>query len=664
MGIWRHAQRLLAAEESWFEAPRQPRGIPTGLAGLDALTRGMRPREVTLLAARTSHGKSALALTIACNALKWELLRAQREKREPRRVLYISPEMHPEQLLCRLAAAESHVDLESIEEGTAAPHRREQWRAVLTSLEVLDPYLTIEGGYGIDIDAVESLVRTQDAERRLLLVVVDYIQRISYGVIDDDYRRLSAVSQALKDLANDIGVPFLVVSQLNRQIERDRHQGDRMPDLSDLRGSGRLEEDADNVWILWRPPRLSQEQSSAPQTAKLIVAKARSGKVGEVELWFYPRIVTFVDPGSGRVRADGGISVHSVAGEPLPSLVELASLLSRRSQEPVPSQGTLATHDASSASLGDAPASDAAEDDPEGSDGDAGDPAGTEGAAVEPEHDPPQEAADAGGEQPPQNHSPFSDGSRFDGVSIFEILDSWIETWKNLGTSLPPAISYLDAAPVSDEGATKSAQAAASSRRQDGSPKARQQLAQAPVSSTREDDSSRASQHQVAEGKTVPWPQQREETRAPEKEVPLLVLFDWFPEEGRKEKKRSSREDGSQQGAGRSPPGRRRGADFEKRLAKRLGASRWPGHDGDIEFQGWRIECKYRYGLSLDSRSELRHWLEQVYEYAKRWEEGKRWALAITGGNGYRRGAVFVLMPLEFWLELVCGTSCSKKTNS
>jgi hypothetical protein len=105
----------------------------------------------------------------------------------------------------------------------------------------------------------------------------------------------------------------------------------------------------------------------------------------------------------------------------------------------------------------------------------------------------------------------------------------------------------------------------------------------------------------------------------------------------------------------RGPPRRRRrGADFEKRLAKRLGGYRWPGLDGDIETpEGWRIECKYRAGLKLDSTTELREWLEQVTRYARKWPPGKRWAVAITGGRSFQRGQVFVLLPLEAWLALL-----------
>jgi hypothetical protein len=562
MGIWRLAKGVMQQEEQWAQAPRQPRGVPTGLSALDALTYGLRPREVTLLAARTSHGKSALALTIAINVLKWEVLRSLRLNRKPGRVLYLSPEMHPEQLLMRLASAESRVDLELIQEGIATPEQRQRWRGALMALEPLDPHLVIEGGHGMDITDVESQIRSHHAEHPLVLVIIDYLQRLSYGVVDDDYRRYSLISQTIKDLANEIAVPFLVVSQLNRQIERDRHQMDRMPDLSDLRGSGRLEEDADNVWLLWRPPKLSAESSGAPQSAKLLVAKARSGRVGEVELLFYPRTVCFTDAGAGRVRADGGLAVHSVAGEPLPSLMELARML-RGDQGPVQP------------------------------------PAAPDPVTSSP--DPAGSSVDTGGAPRGEAGRCRGDASK----SVLQALDELAEVflnWPQLCDNGVPDGPGSEQDPASSAG-----------------------LVQAPLLSS--------------EGLVFSCRERRQRRPAS------------VPREAEAEG------DGPPTWLRAPPKGRRRGADFEKRLAKRLGAYRWPGLDGDIETpQGWRLECKYREGLLLDRRDELRSWLEQVEGYAKRWPAGKRWALALTGGRSYRRGQVYVLMPLEFWWDLVCGT--------
>jgi len=448
---------LLEEEARWAAEPGKPRGVPTGFPSLDALTSGLRRGEVTVLAARTSHGKSSLSLAIAVHAAEWEIAEAEREGRHRRVVLYVSPEMTAAQLVARVASQRSGVSLSDIEWGRATPEQREAWRGVLADLAEYEDVLVIEAGRGFDWNEVEALVRTYHATRGVVLVVIDYLQRLSYGVIEDEYRRVSAISQGCKDLANELGIPILLVSQLNRQVAKERTGGrneSRLPDLSDLRGSGRIEEDADNVWLLWREPRFSAAASGLPQDATLIVAKARSGRVGEIRLWFYPETVRFAD-----------------------------TKMTQRPQRKV----------AETVQHTDVPRGDQEE----------------------------RSLAEA-------------------------------ESW------------YF--------------------RAFDG---------------TAESDND------------------------------TVVLFR------------------------RKPVGRRRGYEFEKRLAKRLGGYRWPGHDGDIEWRNWRIEAKYRRGLVLRSTDELKSWLEQVYGYQRKWEPGKRWAIAVTGGSGYRRGAVYVILPLEAWVELV-----------
>jgi len=449
---------LLQSEEEWSRHPGKPRGVPTGIPALDELTGGLRRSEVTVLAARTSHGKSSLALQIAAHAVAHEIREAALEGRDPRVVLYVSPEMSADQLVARLATQMSGVSYLDIEKGSLPTEKREAWRQALRLLAEADGVLVMEAGRGYDWNEVANLVHGYHASRGIALVVIDYLQRLSFGVIEDEYRRISAISQGVKDLANELRVPVLLVSQLNRQVARDRlSREERLPDLSDLRGSGRIEEDADNVWLLWRDPKVAND-GSVPQSASLVVAKARSGRVGEVSLWFYASKVLFVDAKS---RQHGVSALYEVLG--------------------------------------------------------ASDP------------------------QP----APFSDTA---------------------------------SAPTAETGSAAAAD--------------------------------------------------------------LDEIEHWFWGDGVTL-------------CQRPPRGRRRGYDFEKRLARRLGAVRWPGHDGDIEYQGWRIEAKYRRGLLLRERDELKSWLEQVYGYAKRWPEGKRWCIAVTGGSGYRRGAVYVILPLEWWQELV-----------
>jgi hypothetical protein len=105
--------------------------------------------------------------------------------------------------------------------------------------------------------------------------------------------------------------------------------------------------------------------------------------------------------------------------------------------------------------------------------------------------------------------------------------------------------------------------------------------------------------------------------------------------------------------------GRRHGSDFEKRVATKVGGYVWRGLDGDVEdyTHGYRIECKYRVGLNLESGHTLKDWLDQVARYALKWPPGRRWALVFTGGKSYQNAALFVVLPFAEWRRLVEGKS-------
>ena len=148
--------------------------------------------------------------------------------------------------------------------------------------------------------------------RRVRLVVIDYLQRVSAGMAGGgEYQALTLMANTLKTLSNQHRIPFLVASQLNRSIEKDNQGsgGDRPPSLADFHGSGAIEAAADQAWLLWNPPQPSRSHSQGEESrsAKLIVAKNRHGPVGEVELRYFPRLVLFADPGKPNYRKDGGL---------------------------------------------------------------------------------------------------------------------------------------------------------------------------------------------------------------------------------------------------------------------------------------------------------------------------------------------------------------------
>jgi len=180
-------------------------------------------------------------------------------------------------------------------------------------LNSMEGYLRLFAGQSMSAtEIVDTIEETVQDGVTPALVVVDYIQRLNAdeGGSASDYARLSQISTTLKDAANTYEIPFLVLSQLSRGIEKDRQNArggeERPPSLSDLRGSGRIEEDADSVWLLWRPPLRQSHADDTPQKATLVIEKNRNGPVGAAALQFIPRLTLFVDGGERKVRTDGG----------------------------------------------------------------------------------------------------------------------------------------------------------------------------------------------------------------------------------------------------------------------------------------------------------------------------------------------------------------------
>lgn len=300
--------KMLGEEEHWAEVKSIVTGLDTGYPSLNLITGGLHPGEMTVLGARTSHGKTSLGISIGFNAAV-ECIRNGRKTP----VLFFSPEMTAAQLLHRYACQIAQVPGEVLRRGLATEEQRERYRSAVEMLTQMEGYLRLFAGQSMSAtEIVDTIEETVQEGVTPSLVVVDYIQRLKAeeGSGNGDYARLSHISTTLKDAANTYEIPFLVLSQLSRGIERDRQQSrqgeERPPSLSDLRGSGRIEEDADSVWLLWRPPLRQSAADDTPQSATLVVEKNRNGPVGAASLKFIPRLTLFVDGGERKVRTDGG----------------------------------------------------------------------------------------------------------------------------------------------------------------------------------------------------------------------------------------------------------------------------------------------------------------------------------------------------------------------
>jgi len=307
---------LLHREQRWHSTPGSIWGQPSGLASIDELLGGLPESGLIILGGRPSHGKTALAMVIATSlALHYRQLWDGVGDTAKDAVLFISPEMTPEDIVERFATQTSRVATEDIKRGRAGEAERTRWRQAAEAIDILAPVLKVYAGDAISFAEVQEIVDEAVLVdgRRVRLVVIDYLQQLSLSAMGGqggEYHALTVMANGLKAMANKYRIPFLVASQLNRRVEHDNQGGsERPPSAVDLSGSGAIEAAADQAWLLWNPPEPTKAhvQGEPSRSAKLIVAKNRHGPVGEVELRYFPRLVLFADPEKSNVKRDGGL---------------------------------------------------------------------------------------------------------------------------------------------------------------------------------------------------------------------------------------------------------------------------------------------------------------------------------------------------------------------
>lgn len=260
--------------------PGEVWGVPTGFPSWDRLTGGLHPGEVTVIGARTSVGKTTLALQVSLTVLR----------SHPGLVVYCSPEMGRFQLLARIASQLAQVDQLSLVRGTVAPEVVNRVAERLTLPNFLDRFW-VEDGL-LELAALESQLEQESVlvERPLALVVIDYLQLVHHPAASA-YDRATEVSRRIRALARSLNVPVLLLSQLKRPRDVDDP-----PTIHDLRDSGNIEQDADSVLLLHRP-RLEDGGLSTTVVAEL--AKQRNGPTGTFRLLFQPETFTFRELGGG-----------------------------------------------------------------------------------------------------------------------------------------------------------------------------------------------------------------------------------------------------------------------------------------------------------------------------------------------------------------------------
>jgi replicative DNA helicase len=251
------------------------RGVPTGLKGLDKMLSGLQKENLIILAARPSVGKTSLALNIAQHAAVDGDFG----------VAIFSLEMGREMLVDRMISAQAGIDNWKIATGNLDEEDFKKY-GVATG-ELSEANIFIDDTAGVGVMEMRTKARRLMLENKIDLIIVDYMQLVKAPQAESRVQEVSKISQGLKNLARELKVPVLALSQLSRAVEQ--RGGEKKPQLSDLRDSGSIEQDADIVMFLYHP---NEEDRS---NAKLIVAKHRNGPTGELDLFFRSELTRFYE---------------------------------------------------------------------------------------------------------------------------------------------------------------------------------------------------------------------------------------------------------------------------------------------------------------------------------------------------------------------------------
>lgn len=256
-------------------------GLSTGLMDLDRKINGLNDSNLLLLAARPAMGKTAFALNIGLNVAK----------KYNKTVAIFALEMSREQLAKRLLAMESFVDSKKLDTGKLS---NDEWNKLsMASAALSQTDIRIDDNPSITVAQINAKCRRLD---NLGLIIIDYLQLMTgsgYGKNSDNrVNVVSDISRSLKIMAKELNVPVVCLSQLSRETEK---RPDKRPQLSDLRESGSIEQDADEVLFLYREEYYKPDDVEVQGVAECIVAKNRHGETGTIKMQFIPQYQTFVD---------------------------------------------------------------------------------------------------------------------------------------------------------------------------------------------------------------------------------------------------------------------------------------------------------------------------------------------------------------------------------
>ena len=261
-------------------------GVPSGFTSLDAITSGWQRSDLIIIAARPAMGKTAFVLNIARNmAVDFD-----------KPVAFFSLEMSKEQLVKRLIVSETKIDSKKIKNGKLTT---DDWTVLEDKIHQLENApIFIDDTPAINIFELRAKCRRLKSQHQIELVIIDYLQLMTgdMALKGNREQQISSISRSLKSLAKELDVPILTLSQLSRAVET--RGGNKRPQLSDLRESGAIEQDADIVIFIHRPDYYGVGEDGDGDTsqkglANIIIAKHRNGEVKDVELQFKPEFAQF-----------------------------------------------------------------------------------------------------------------------------------------------------------------------------------------------------------------------------------------------------------------------------------------------------------------------------------------------------------------------------------
>lgn len=265
--------------EQVYEKKSSVVGIPSGYIDLDIMTLGFQPSDLIVIAGRPSMGKSALALNIAQNVVK----------REKMPVLFFSLEMSKDQIFMRVLCSEARVNSHKVKTGYLA---EEDWARLTTAVGIItdsEKFIINDKSF-LTPTELRIEARKMKAMYDIKLIIIDYLQLMTIKTKTESREQaISEISQSLKALAKELNIPIIVLSQLSRAVES---RAEKIPQLSDLRGSGAIEQDADLVAFVYREEYYKPTPSNEG-VAEIIIAKQRNGSTGTVKLAFIKQYARF-----------------------------------------------------------------------------------------------------------------------------------------------------------------------------------------------------------------------------------------------------------------------------------------------------------------------------------------------------------------------------------